>query len=230
MKQYEVILLDVDGTLLNFDASEQICIRDVMRHFHIEPTSERIARYHKINAALWAAFERGEVTKERLYTQRFETFFEQENVSDYEKKAVEAGTLYRDLLSQSAILIPGAKTLCADLSKRYPLYIVTNGNSQTQYSRLALSGLDQYMKDIFVSEDAGSQKPQKAYFDYCFSRIPQANPEKMLLVGDSLHSDIAGGNAAGTDTCWYNPSRQARPDAIKIDWEIHDLEELRALL
>ena len=57
--------------------------------------------------------------------------------------------------------------------------------------------------------DAGSQKPQKEYFDYCFSRIPGADPSRMLLVGDSLHSDILGGNVAGTDTCWYNPKGKA---------------------
>ena len=86
------------------------------------------------------------------------------------------------------------------------------------------------MKDIFVSEDAGSQKPQKEYFDYCFSRIPGARPERMLLVGDSLHSDIMGGNAAGTATCWYNPEGKAGDPDITADYGIRNLEELKDFL
>lgn len=120
--------------------------------------------------------------------------------------------------------------ICRYLKERYELYVVTNGTSSTQYKRLAASGLDGFMKDIFVSEDAGSQKPQKEYFDYCFSRIPGARPERMLLVGDSLHSDIMGGNAAGTATCWYNPQGKAGSPDIKADYEIRNLEELKDFL
>ena len=108
--------------------------------------------------------------------------------------------------------------------------VVTNGTSQTQYRRLALSGLDVLMKDIFVSEDAGSQKPQKAYFDYCFSRIPGALPEEMLIVGDSLSSDILGGNLAGIDTCWVNPEGLPVPEGIRADYQIRKIGELLEIL
>ena len=131
----------------------------------------------------------------------------------------EAEELYRRQLDASAFLIDGALELCAYLKDRYDLYVVTNGTSSTQYKRLAASGLDGFMKDIFVSEDAGSQKPQKEYFDYCFSRIPDANPRRMLLIGDSPASDIKGGMAAGTYTCWYNPGGQTLPEGIRADYE-----------
>ena len=86
------------------------------------------------------------------------------------------------------------------------------------------------MKDIFVSEDAGSQKPQKEYFDYCFSRIPGIRPSQTLLVGDSLQSDILGGKQAGTDTCWYNPGRLPGRADIRPDYEIRALAELKSFL
>ena len=226
-KRYDVILLDVDGTLLDFKQSEAWGMTKVLEAYGFEPTPERLLLYHQVNHAAWDAFERGEVTKEKLVTQRFVDFF-----GRLGKKVdgLEAETFYRSLLDQSAILIEGAVEACAYLKERYDLYIVTNGTSSTQYKRLAASGLDQYVKDIFVSEDAGSQKPQKEYFDYCFSRIPHGDPARMLLIGDSLQSDIRGGNVAGTDTCWYNPAGLPGQEGIRVDYEIRELGELKKLL
>ena len=110
------------------------------------------------------------------------------------------------------------------------LYIVTNGVSRTQYSRLHDSGLDRYMKGIFVSEDAGYQKPMKAYFDYVFARIPGFQAEKTLIVGDSLSSDIRGGNNAGIDTCWYCPDGGQMPGDVRVNYTIRRLEELKDLI
>lgn len=226
-RKYDVILLDVDGTLLNFDQAEADGMRVVLQEYGFEPTDELLEAYHQVNNAYWAAFERGEVTKERLVCQRFETFFGSLGKT---VDGAQVESLYRRQLDGSAILIDGAVEICGYLRDRYDLYIVTNGTSSTQYKRLAASGLDLYVKDIFVSEDAGSQKPQKEYFDYCFSRIPGADPSRMLLVGDSLHSDILGGNVAGTDTCWYNPKGKAGESGIRVDYEIRDLRELEKIV
>jgi 2-haloacid dehalogenase len=226
-RQFTTILLDVDGTLLDFDAAERDGIRAVLTHYGFEPKEEYLSHYHEMNQKAWEAFERGEVTKEKLLTERFERFFGEMG------KAVngrEAEDLYRGYLNESSVLIEGALEICAYLRERYDLYIVTNGTANTQYKRLASSGIDSYVKGIFVSEEAGSQKPKKAYFDYCFSRIPGADPEKMLLVGDSLHSDIQGGINAGCATCWYNPEGKPGEDGIRADYEIRRLEELKCFL
>ena len=226
-RKYDIILLDVDGTLLDFGLAEKLGMETVLRTYGMEPTGERLSLYHDINEGLWSAFERGEVTKDRLVWERFRIFFGR---LGKEVDGHEVEELYRRQLDRSAYLIPGAMDICRYLKERYGLYVVTNGTSSTQYKRLAASGLDCFMKDIFVSEDAGSQKPQKEYFDYCFSRIPGARPERMLLVGDSLHSDIMGGNAAGTATCWYNPEGKAGDPDITADYEIRNLEELKDFL
>ncbi|KMW11266.1 HAD superfamily hydrolase [[Clostridium] citroniae WAL-19142] len=226
-RRYDVILLDVDGTLLDFKLSEKLGMEHVMRTFGVEPTKERLELYHEINEGFWSAFERGEVTKERLVWERFNVFFARLGIT-VDGHATE--NLYRRQLDDSAFLIDGALDLCQYLKERYDLYVVTNGTSSTQYKRLAASGLDCFMKDIFVSEDAGSQKPQKEYFEYCFKRIPGVCPERMLLVGDSLSSDIKGGQAAGTATCWYNPSGLINRTGVRPDLEICALGELKRIL
>lgn len=225
--QFDIILLDVDGTLLDFKRAEKLGMEIVLKTYGFEPTAKRLKLYHDINEGLWAAFERGEVTKDRLLWERFELFFTQlgKDINGHEVER-----LYRQQLDQSAFLIDGALDICSYLKERYDLYVVTNGTSSTQYKRLKASGLEEYMNDIFVSEDAGSQKPQKEYFDYCFARIPNACPERMLLVGDSLQSDIKGGLRAGTCTCWYNPDSLPVSNAIKPDYEIRHLSELKEIL
>ena len=174
-KKYHTLLLDVDGTLLDFHASERQGISRILMDYGFPASDELLEKYHQINDGYWQAFNRGEISKERLCRERFVRFF-------------------------------GELGLSVD------------------------GGLDVLMKDIFVSEDAGSQKPQKAYFDYCFSRIPGALPEEMLIVGDSLSSDILGGNLAGIDTCWVNPEGLPVPEGIRADYQIRKIGELLEIL
>lgn len=233
-KSYGILLLDVDGTLLNFNESERQGISRVLTGYGFPASEELIARYHDVNEQFWQAFGRGEITKQELLDTRFTIFF---RMLGKEVNGPQAEKIYRDFLDGSAVLIPGALETCRYLSRKYDCYVVTNGTSATQYKRLALSGLDRYMKGVFVSEDAGSQKPQREYFNYCFSRIFPDVPEigekerrQMLIVGDSLHSDILGGNHAGIDTCWVNPEGSEAGDEFQIDYEIRDVTQLQRLL
>ena len=138
--------------------------------------------------------------------------------------------VYQDLLGQQHVIIPEAPEVIDYLYRKYELYIVTNGVTATQLRRLKDSGMDRYMRKIFVSEETGYQKPWKEYFDYCFERIPQFDPEKSLIIGDSLSSDIKGGNNAGIKTCWYNPGKEQNTLNLRIDYEISSLKELYEFL
>ena len=126
--------------------------------------------------------------------------------------------------------IDEAPELVAYLYEKYDLYIVTNGVTETQHRRIKESGLEKYLKKIFVSEETGYQKPMKEYFEYCFQRIPMLDKEKTIIIGDSLSSDIAGGNNAGIDTCWFNLFGQEKPTDMKIDYEINQLSQLYQIL
>ena len=233
-KTYRILLLDVDGTLLDFNESERQGISKLLETYGFPVLEEYISQYHDINEQFWQKFNRGEIEKSQLLTARFEQFFRQ---LGREINGTEAEEYYRNFLDQSAILIPEAVETCRYLSQKYACYIVTNGTSSTQYKRLALSGLDQFVKRIFVSEDAGSQKPQKSYFDYCFSwifpdrkEIGEKEKGQILIIGDSLHSDILGGNYAGIDTCWVNPKNQPGEEGIHADYEISQISDLLTFL
>lgn len=133
---------------------------------------------------------------------------------------------YQQALGQGGFLLPQAMEVCRRLSRDCRLYILTNGVEATQESRLTRSGLRPYLSGVFVSETTGYQKPQREYFEYVFSHIPRFDKNRALMVGDSLTSDMKGGEGAGLATCWYNAAHAPNNANVKIDYEIDDLRQL----
>jgi 2-haloacid dehalogenase len=225
--KYEFLLLDADGTLFDFLRCERAALRDALRLQGIDPTEEMIAKYSEINDNYWKMLERGEITKSELRTARFATF------CDYYGFGADVARLsvdYTDALSTKGIMISGAPETCRALAARCKLYIVTNGIATVQHRRLSASPLFAFLKDVFISEELGAEKPHIAYFDAVAARIPGFAREKALIVGDSLSSDIRGGVNAGIDTCWFNPAGKKAPADLPITHEIRALEELIPLV
>jgi len=227
MKKYEVLLFDVDGTLLDFNKAEEEGIEGLLKHFNVPVTAENKHKYHITNKRYWEMLERGEITRDRLLGQRFEEFFGEFGV---QVNGNEVDALYRQYLNASAVLIDGAIELLESVKGRYPLYIVTNGVAATQYNRLAKSGLDKYFDGIFISEEANAQKPQPAFFEYCFEKRGRRDVENMLIIGDSLTSDMRGGNNAGIDTMWFNPKGDENHTEVHLDYIVTTLDEIKKML
>ena len=226
MGKYKALLLDADDTLLDFQANERESVKKVFQKLGLSADDSVLAQYSAINRELWLAHERGEITKQMIWNQRFLRLFKALNCR---ADGLEAERLYRVALGEGAQVIPGAVELCQKLSGAYGLYIVTNGTAQTQYSRIHNSGLDRWVSGVFISEEIGAPKPAKKYFDAVFAAIPFSRQET-LIVGDSLTSDIQGGVNAGIDTCWYNPARLKRDRGPCPTFEIHQLNELKDVL
>ncbi|WP_160725796.1 YjjG family noncanonical pyrimidine nucleotidase [Bacillus sp. USDA818B3_A] len=227
MKKYQTLLFDVDDTLLDFAAAEALALNLLFESQKILLTNEIETSYKKINQELWRSFEEGKIGRDEVVNTRFSLLFK-------ELGQIADGVLleknYRGFLEEGHQLITGAFELVSALQSHYDLFIVTNGVSKTQDKRLRDSGLHPLFKEIFVSEDTGFQKPMKEFFDYVFERIPNFAPEQALIIGDSLSSDIRGGQLAGLDTCWFNPDGKPDHTGIHPTYEIHDLNELYAIL
>jgi 2-haloacid dehalogenase len=110
------------------------------------------------------------------------------------------------------------------------MYLVSNGTASIQRSRIASSDIERYFEGIFISEEVGYNKPDKAYFDVCFATIEDFDPKQAVIVGDSLSSDIQGGKNAGITTVWFNPKHLENTTKITPDYEIGGLMELLELL
>lgn len=226
MKKYEVLLFDVDGTLLDFDRAEETGIEGLLTHFGVPVTEENKKKYHVLNKKYWEMLESGTITRDQVLSLRFEEFFGDFGI---QVDGMDVDRLYRTFLDNSAFLLDGAIELLEAVKDKYPLYIITNGVAATQHKRLRASGLDKYFKGIFVSEEAGSQKPQKEFFEYCFERMGRRDVENMLIIGDSLTSDIRGGNNMGIDTLWFNPHKQENGAGVRVDYEVSSLKEIEEM-
>lgn len=223
MTPYSILLFDADNTLFNFDAGNRRAFSEVCRICHLPDTDELFHAYEAVNSEMWSTFDRGECTKDFLVVERFRLFLERAGL---QADPVQCNKIHLSTLATNTVLLPHALEVCRTLAQTHSLYIVTNAVAAVQKARLAASDLRPYITDAFISEDAGASKPSVAYFDYVFSRIPGITQENCLLIGDSPSSDLQGANNYGIPCCWYNPRGLARPDGMRIDYEIRDLPEL----
>lgn len=219
------ILWDVDGTLLDFIAAEKAAIKTLFKEFNLgECSDEMIKRYSEINKTCWQRLERGEITKQEVLVGRFKEFFASEGLDS--SVAEEFNSLYQLRLGDTIVYHDDSLEIIRSLRGRARQYVVSNGTVEAQSKKLRLSGLGELMDGIFLSEHIGIEKPNIEFFDRVFEEIEPADRSRVMIVGDSLTSDIQGGNNAGIITCWYNPQGDKAPDKYRIDYEISDLHQI----
>ena len=222
----EFIFLDLDDTILDFHKAERIALAATLRTFGVEPEEPVLNRYRVINQWHWEQLEKGLMTREQVLTGRF-TMLLKELGQEVEPKVCTA--VYERNLAKGHYFLPGAEEAVKRLHGKYRLYLASNGTASVQHGRLGSAKLYQYFDGIFISEELGVNKPSKAYFDACFAQIPDFDPAKAIMVGDSLTSDILGGINAGIPTVWVNPQHKS-PTEIVPDYEIESITQLEALL
>ncbi len=221
--RYQWVLFDADGTLFDYDAAETAALEQTFRETS-QPFQPRYAElYRQINGLIWKAFERGEIAPDRLRVQRFEQLFAALGVKA-DPQAFSAGYLRH--LATGTALVEGALEVVQTLHGTVGLLIVTNGLAEVQRQRFERSALRGYFPDMVISEEVGAAKPDGRIFEVAFQRMNYPRKEDVLMVGDSLTSDIQGGSEYGIDTCWFNPGGHARPTGVTVRYEIRQLGEL----
>lgn len=240
--RFTTILWDVDGTLLDFVYSQRYAITKCFHTIGREITEEEIGLYARINDDYWLRLELGEITKAELLPGRFTALFSALGIEGVD---VEAFRLeYQAALGSVFSYLDDSLTVCKKLQGRVKQYVITNGVTSTQQNKLKISGLGEVMDGIFISEQVGYHKPDQRFFDYCLEQIcmgqnysgqtslayskhtEEMDRQQILIVGDSLTSDIKGGIQAGIPTCWYNRTGNVNNTYYKPDYEIHCLGEI----
>ena len=225
----KTVLWDIDGTILNFEKSESYAVKKCFELFSLgECTDDMIKRYSVINQKYWRRLEKGELTKQQVLVMRFCEFFDSEGIvcSDVEGFNSE----YQIRLGDTVFFNDDGYELVGSLRGVVKQYAVTNGTAAAQDRKLARSGLDKLFDGIFISDKLGAEKPSVEFFDKVFSSIGGINKGETLIVGDSLTSDIRGGNNAGILCCWYNPSSAPLTDGLRVDYIINDLRQVKKII
>lgn len=223
-QKYKYILFDADNTLFDFNLSEKEALCATFCEFGVDLSDEQNEIYHAINDSLWKKLERGETTRERLKIQRFAEFVEYLGVS---LDPTELSEHYVLNLAKQSYLIDGAYGLCEELSRHYPLYIITNGITYIQKTRFSSSPISAFFKGIFISEEMGYTKPETAYFRAAARVVGDDEPSSYLVIGDSLTSDIAGAVNFGCDSIWIAPEGASDP---RPTYTVRELSEIRSIL
>ncbi len=223
------VLWDVDGTLLDFNAAERAAIRTLFAEFKLgECTDKMLARYSAINISFWERLERNEITKPEVLRGRFEQFFGEYGIDT--ELAAPFNERYQVTLGDTIVYLDNSIDIVSSLRGKVKQYVVSNGTVAAQTKKLDRSKLGELMDGIFLSEKLGVEKPNTGFFDKAFETIGCKDRSEMIIIGDSLTSDIRGGMNAGIKTCWYNPQKKPVPEGYRIDYVIGDLKEVYEIL
>lgn len=223
------ILWDVDGTLLDFEAAQKAAVQSLFCEFGFgECPDAMVARYSQINQGYWERLERGELTKPQILVGRFRTFFGEVGIDP--SLAPEFNDRYQQRLGDTIVFMDDSYEIVKSLRGKVLQYVVSNGTVLAQTKKLRTSGLGSLMDGVFLSEQVGWEKPHARFFDAVMQSIQEKDKSRILIVGDSLTSDILGGTNAGIATCWYNPKCKSAKADVRIDYEIRDLHEIYGIL
>ncbi len=226
MKAYDHILMDADDTLFDFRKAELCALAETFALYGIPFEAELLKAYDAINAGLWKALEQGTLTQEALRTERFRLLFEALGIPEDSGAFSDS---YVTALGRGTFLLPDAEPVMAALSRRCRVTILTNGIAAVQRARISGSAIAPYVHALVISEEAGCSKPSPAIFAHALKTAGIQDKNRVLVVGDSLTSDIRGGADAGLDTCWYNPSGAPAPAGLQPTHTIRRLTELLSL-
>lgn len=233
--KYDLIFFDSDETLFDYRQCSKYAFIDTLSRYSYLDQDKCIAafeEYEKINDALWIKYHNGEIEKATLLHERFETLFKKMNLKiDSE----EFNSKYLVNLSYQSFMMPNAEIVIKDLFNYCKLVIITNGVASVHENRLKSSPINQFISEIFVSGNYGNnsnyKKPNALFFQFAHQQtLPNIPLDRILMVGDSILSDIGGGNAYGIDTCWYNSKKERNELNILPTYEISDLYGLLELV
>lgn len=233
--KYDAILIDADDTLFDFHQAEYYALeRTFADHGLAIPVDAIIDDFREINAIVWREYETGQSTPEIIRTKRFVQLLQRLGLSTDPRSVSDR---YIEHLSDAAFLIDGALALLERLQGTAPLVMVTNGLSSVQRPRFAKAGVGRYFHDIVISEEVGVQKPDPEVFRIALARAvgvraasASVSPERAIMIGDNLHSDIGGALEAGLDACWFNIRGRLNDRNVRPTYTVTSLEEIPAIL
>jgi len=227
----KALLLDIDDTLLDFHAYVRTAANEGFEEFGLGVyTDEMFAVFTEINNGLWHQLEKGEITFEELKRTRWNKVFDALGISF---DGVMFEEHFRKKLFHSGIPMEGAVEALEYLKDRYILCAASNGPYEQQVNRLRVAGMLEYFSHLFISEKIGASKPSKEFFDHCMTELNRDSavlPGEVMIIGDSLSSDIVGGIRSGMKTCFFDRKAFGDAEGLAVDHVITSLDEIRGFL
>ena len=217
--RYNWVLFDADETLFSFNS--YLGLTSMLKRYGIDFSREDYDAFQAVNKLLWVAYQNNEITAQDIQMRRFAKLAEQTGVDQIK--------LNQELMAEMAKVskpLDGVMEMLEALHPKVKMGIITNGFTELQQQRLQNTQTEKFFDIVVVSEQIGVAKPDRKVFDYAFSQMDDLDKTKILMVGDTLASDILGGYNSGIDTCWFNHANLENDTKIQPTYEIKDIREL----
>ncbi|RZL32679.1 MAG: noncanonical pyrimidine nucleotidase, YjjG family [Pedobacter sp.] len=221
------IFFDLDHTIWDFDRNAQETLLELYESYKLNElglssAENFITTYTVNNHQLWAQYHLGKITKQALREERFKKTFLELGIkpelipAQFEEDYVAMGPTKTNLFES-------AEKVLTYLQKKYHLHIISNGFKDAVLTKMRVSNLNPYFKNVVISEDVGVNKPDKAIFEHALN-LAQAQKKESIMIGDSLEADVYGAQNFGIKAIFFNPLKAQKPDDVQQ--QIHHLEEL----
>lgn len=224
----KTVLWDLDSTLLDPKIPQRVAIKKCFELFGFGVcTEEQLDMFPPINDKYWEKLNNGTMTKEELTTARFAEFLQ--FCGKDSTVARDFNLLYMKKHGETVCPCPNAFETVKALQGKVSQYIATNGLVVAQQGKIDFCGLDKLIDRAFISETVGFDKPNKEFYDYILNQIGVTDRKTVMMVGDSLTTDMQGAINAGLVSCWYNPNHKVNDSGLKLDYEISDLSQILSI-
>ena len=194
---YRAIFIDIDDTLLDYIP----CCREAFE-FALPEHPEDFDLFFEISGRLFSEAKHGlhtiaEVME--LYPKEFIATI------GYPPEAVDPFKhAFRAAWGKTHTLVPGAKEMLENLqAKGYRLFAASNSFGHLQRSRLEQAGILPYFEDTYISMDIGYDKPDIRFYQEALRRCG-LQPHEVLMIGDSMTTDVIGAQKAGMDALFFD--------------------------
>lgn len=222
--KYPILWFDLDNTLLHFSGSSHKAFSAMCKEIGLDEKEESYQVYNKINKAEWRRFEQGTITQDQLKNSRFQNYFDH---IGFKFDGLTANSIYLKYIVEYPYYVDGVESLLSNLQKQnYKMSVITNGMKEVQRPRIQKCNWEHYFDQIYVSDEIGLAKPNVAFFEHCLAHSKISDRSEILVIGDTLESDILGAKNANIRSCWFNPDGKICPPDLKPDYEIKSLGDL----
>lgn len=224
---YEVVIFDLDSTLFDSELSERQALSATFEKFGINATDEILQIYRNFNSQLWMDFEKKKIELVDLRTERFRRLCEE---FDFDLNASGLADIYEKNLGNYGGLYDGAEELLNTAKNKSKVALITNGLESVQKARLSNYELEKFFDVTLISGECGLSKPDSLIFQHCLDLLGHKDKASVIMIGDSLSSDIRGANNFGIDSCWFNPHRQEMDPTCYPTFTAESLVDITFLL